>query len=174
LESIKGEKYLKKGDKKTIAEIVEYMIKYSDNNAVYILGKNIDKNILLNTYRDLGIEFPSLPSYTISVRTYSSFYRILYNATYLSKEYSEKALKLLSELEFRDGLVAGVPEDVKVSHKFGERNLGDGKKQIHDCGIVYYSKTPYLLCIMTRGKENNELVRAVAKISKIVFDEIVK
>ena len=174
IETIKSEHHLKKGDKKTVGEAIEYMIKYSDNNAAYLLSKTVDKQVFEDTYNELGIGLPLDINYTISVRTYASFFRILYNTTYLGQTYSEEALRLLSESEFKDGLVAGVPGNIKVSHKFGEREFENNIQQIHDCGIIYDDDHTYLLCVMSRGKDSGSLIKTIAQISKIVYDGINK
>jgi hypothetical protein len=106
------------------------------------------------------------------VKDYGMFFRVLFNASYLSKDSSEKALKLLSESTFTKGLVAGIPSGVSISHKFGERVMGD-TRQLHDCGIVYLPKQPYLLCIMTRGKDFDQLAGVISEISKKVYDDVV-
>jgi hypothetical protein len=43
--------------------------------------------------------------------------------------------------------------------------------QLHDCGIVYFPDNPYIICVMTRGDDVNELAPVVAHISKMVYDE---
>ena len=78
---------------------------------------------------------------------------------------------MLASADFKRGLVAGVPEDIKVAHKFGERETSEGK-QLHDCGIVYYPNRPYLLCVMTEGADLENLISVVGGVSRLVFDEI--
>jgi len=83
---------------------------------------------------------------------------------------SDLALDMLSRIDFRSGIVQGVGPGIPVAHKFGEHSGdGDGKKQLHDCGIVYH---PYLLCIMSRGASFEYLDDAIASISKIIFTEV--
>jgi beta-lactamase class A len=105
---------------------------------------------------------------------YAIFFRVLFNASYLDKEYSEKAMELLAQSDFNDGLVAGLPRGVIVAHKFGERgNLpGSSDYQLHDCGIVYYPNHPYLLCVMSRGNDIQHLENSIAQVSRFVYDEI--
>jgi beta-lactamase class A len=152
------------------------MIIYSDNDAAQLLIENIDPGKLVKIYTDFGIELPDAePSGTqVDVKTYAGFFRILFNASYLNRDNSEKALKLLSQVEFKDGLVAGVPGNILTAHKFGER-IGDGnQQQLHDCGIVYYPGHPYLLCVMTRGNSALELEKFIQDTSRLVFEEIDK
>lgn len=89
---------------------------------------------------DLGILEPGhdLNMASVNTKGYGSIFRMLYNISFLDKEMSEKLLSLLARSYFDDGLRAGVPERVVIAHKFGERYLPDGTKQLHDCGIVYY------------------------------------
>ena len=168
-EYFKAESELKDNHTYSIDEAVASMIMFSDNNATAVLGYALDTSTLLSSYTDLGIAVPNMPDYAISAKTYGSFFRILYNSTFLSKEYSEKALRLLSQTVFSKGLVAGVPSTVKVSHKFGERQVDADTNQLHDCGIIYYPNRPYLLCVMTRGKDFDKLVSFIAKVSKKVY-----
>jgi hypothetical protein len=101
---------------------------------------------------------------------------VLYNSTYLGRENSERALKLLSETDFSEGIESGVPNNVLVSEKFGEVRMTDANgnllgKQINNCGIVYYPGHPYLLCVMTKGQGDDVkgLEGVVASISRIVY-----
>jgi beta-lactamase class A len=163
------------GKKYTIQQLLDYMTKDSSNNATYFLYNYLDKPVTDRVYTDLGLTPPtgSVDSYTISVKDYASFFRILFNASYLSRSDSEQALELMSHSNFNDGVVAGVPPSVVVSHKFGERYFADtGVRQLHDCGIVYYPKSPYLLCVMTQGKDISLLSKTIADISVHVFQEV--
>jgi len=163
---------LKSGQSYSIEELIFRMIAYSDNNAKDMLLFYIDKNALDEVYTDLGIIVPDIRNIEdfITTREYSSFFRILYNASYLNREMSEKSLEILSKSNFRIGLVAGVPKDILVAHKFAERgNLENKTLQLHDCGIVYYKERPYLLCIMTYGRNFETLVKIIKDISSIVY-----
>lgn len=164
------------GKSYTVDELISHMIIYSDNDSAQLLIENIDPGKLVKIYNDFGIELPNAePSGTqVDVKTYAGFFRILFNASYLSKDSSEKALKLLSQAEFKDGLVAGVPGNILTAHKFGERIADDNQQQLHDCGIVYYPRHPYLLCIMTRGDSEPELKKLIGDTSRLVFEEMDK
>lgn len=170
---------LRRGQPYTVNELIRRMIVHSDNDAFLLVISSTDPKIRYQTYRDLGIEVPGFRTEDdfMSVREYASFFRILFNASYLSKPMSEKALRLLSQAEFKQGIVAGVPAGVKVAHKFGDRISVDGREvrdpaQLHDCGIVYYPAHPYLLCVMTRGPEIQQLVSVIQDISRFVYQEI--
>lgn len=158
----------------TLEELMRAMIVYSDNNALYTLvSEKVSSEDFYRLFDDLHIDWPvDDTSDFISVKDYSAFFRVLYNASYLSRASSEYALRLLSESVFTSGLVAGVPEGVRVSHKFGERQTDDGK-QVHDCGIVYASSNPYLLCVMTRGDDFEKMTTVISNISKQVYEEMV-
>jgi beta-lactamase class A len=156
----------------TINELLEYMIIHSDNEAVYMLLDMINKQKMHDIYYDLGIPIENhSDDNCLTVKEYATFFRILYNATYLNKKMSEKALTLLSKTTFNQGIVAGVPKGITVAHKFGERHfVRKGLKQLHDCGIVYNEKRPYLLCIMTKGNNFKELEKVISEISAIVYN----
>jgi len=176
LEDIRPSKAIEKGKTYTVDELLYMMIAYSDNNAKDLLLQNIDARVFNQPYIDLGIEVPGIrkPEDFMNVKTYASFFRVLFNASYLNREMSEKALEYLTNVEFKDGLVAGVPSNVVVAHKFGERRILDANdvKQLHDCGIIYYPGRPYLLCVMTRGNDFGALIDNVRDISYLVYEEI--
>lgn len=166
---------LEPGRKYPVGELLTRMIVHSDNNAFMLVSAIVDRQELADVYDLLSMRPPTPPreEAAFSVLTYASFFRILFNGTYLSKELSAAALEQLARAEFRSGIVAGVPESVLVAHKFGERSdEATGEKQLHDCGIVYYPQRPYLLCVMTKGRRFEDLAAAIASISRRVFDEV--
>ena len=163
---------IEKGKKYSIPDLIAATLKYSDNNAAYLLSNSVNWSDLMDSFSDLGIQNPTASSdTTISVDTYASFFRILYNATYLNRNDSESVLNTMSQSTFSRGLVAGVPQGTAVSHKFGEREVG-ALDQLHDCGIVYYPGSPYLLCVMTRGDNYDDLASVIADISRTVYNSI--
>jgi beta-lactamase class A len=154
----------------TVSELVNAMITNSDNNAALLLTHVISAAALDQSYSDLGVIVPQDEQYTMTVVTYAGFFRVLYNATYLNHADSEELLNLLSQTKFQNGLVAGLPPDITVAHKFGERGFNDPviPNQLHDCGIVY-ARNPYMVCIMTQGNDYNTLASAIAHISKMIY-----
>ena len=171
-QNIKPSKTLVAGGEYTVRDLIYRMIVYSDNNAFTFLTKVVDSAQFDSVYSTLHLINPRTlkDDDFLSVQTYGSFFRVLYNASYLNKEMSNWALEILSKSEFRTGLVAGVPQQVVVSHKFGEKSdAKDGTVQLHDCGIVYAPKHPYLLCVMSQGPNFELLDDVIAEISKISY-----
>ena len=165
------------GQSYTIDDLLSRMLQYSDNFAYltllsYVTSQPGGSEVLRQKYGELGIIDPTYADDTITVRSYASIFRLLYHVSYLDAASSEKALSLLSKSDFNDGLVAGIPSGTRIAHKFGERELGNGIKQIHDCGIVYYPDNPYLICVMTKGSNVQSLTSVISKISGIVYDEV--
>lgn len=164
---------LEAGKRYTVSDLLERMIVDSDNDSFKLLVDNIDVGLLADPYNITETEIQSKDQdYTGTIREYSVFFRALYNSSYLTRPYSEKALQMLTKSEFRDGLRAGVPSAIEVAHKFGVRDAGNGKQFLHDCGIVYYPGYPYLLCIMTEGENLNNLVGVVRGLSDQTYKEV--
>lgn len=168
------------GNTYTVKELMNEMIINSDNNALQLLYE-YRKNSLSSIFTDLAIPLPATDTEIankdfVTTRDVARFLLVLYNASYLSPEDSEQALQILSKTSFKDGIVQGVPSNVVVSHKFGEREqlLSDKsiKVELHDCGIVYHPKSPYILCIMTKGKDIDSQKTQIQKISKMVYDSV--
>lgn len=161
----------------TVLDLLTRMLAFSDNNAYGVLLTHLyesgQKEIVAQTFLELGFIDPAdIYDETLNVRQYAGIFRGLYNASYLNAELSEKALEWLAQSDFGGGLRAGVPMHITVAHKFGERNMADGTKQLHDCGIVYYPDNPYLLCVMTKGKDFDELLRVISHISLVIYTEV--
>jgi beta-lactamase class A len=180
IEAFKPSKAMIIGQYYTVSDLIERMIIYSDNNAISLLFNNMNKNTLGIVFSDLSITLPAdinQPGDYISPGNFSRFFRTLYNSTYLNEEYSQKALDILSRVDFKQGLVAGVPNGITVAHKFGETPDVDQKGQVaayelHDCGIVYYPGHPYILCVMTKGPSYDSLKNVIKDISLATYQNI--
>lgn len=169
---IKPSETMEFGKSYTVEELIYRMIVNSDNDAAYLLIQNDNAAAYEKVFKDLGLPLPPyIGPYEVSVRRYTSFFRILFNASYLNKEMSNIALKILSNADFDRGLVAGVPSNVPVAQKFGEITTEE-YKQFHDCGIIYYPKNPYLLCVMTKGDDYEKLASVIRDVSRLVYEEV--
>lgn len=157
----------------SVDELVSRMIVYSDNDAFMVLEGVVSPEVYQKVYRDMGIpmSYFSQQNYQISAVQFASFFRILYNATYLNRELSEKALSLLAQVDFKKGLAAGVPRGVRVADKFGEGSEGS-LAELHDCGIIYYPQHPYLLCVMSKGRDSELLDDAIVDLSRAIYEEV--
>lgn len=158
----------------TVEELIQHMIQYSDNQAAYLLAQRLPQEKMIDFFKIVGVGDDVIKDgrAKLTVKEYASFFRILFNSSYLSQESSEKALALLDATEYNDALPAGVPQGVTVSHKFGEAGIDTTERQLHDCGIVYFTSHPYLACIMTRGKEFDGLKQSIVDISRFIYQKI--
>ncbi len=181
VQNIQPEKSAEIGKEYSVEELLELMVLYSDNNASNSLLAHMPWEIESDVFSTLQVPSPrneTAETYKINVKEFASFFRILYNASYLTNAGSEAVLNLLSRVTFNKWITGKLPKDVKVAHKFWERIYtekdGSGneviKSQLHDCGIIYYTDNPYLLCMMTRGDSLDELSMMTQDISKMIYD----
>jgi beta-lactamase class A len=162
------------GEKHTVEDLIYRSIVFSDNIAITLLTQNSEKFgiSLQNVYNDFGIDYKLDTNDNMTVKSYAAFFRILFNASYLNRDMSETALGLLTQTKFKNGIAAGVPSDIKVANKFGEKPFAGPNKQLHDCGIVYYPQHPYLLCIMSSGADFQTLENNIRDISALIYKEV--
>lgn len=175
-QNISPDEQLQIGQSYEVDDLIDRMLVFSDNASLGLLSKHIDNKRIEDVFTDLGLDVQLDAAHNIlmSPKDYSTFFRVLYNATYFSREASLKLLESLSQVSYKRGLMGGVPPEVKVAHKFGERTVTglDGKislAELHDCGIVYLPDHPYFVCIMTQGKSLDDQRDAITDISEIVY-----
>ncbi len=174
-EDIKPLKEIEKGKSYTVDELLKFMIGYSDNNATVLLINRIGPSAISDVYSDITVPQPTstFAEDFLGPKEYSRFFRVLYSATYLGEDMSEKAMELLNYPDLPGGILAGVPPDANVAQKFGERYILNAptneNKELHDCGIVYHPDNPYVLCIMTKGSDLIKLEGVISGISRLVW-----
>jgi beta-lactamase class A len=161
------------GQSYTVKELLTYMIKYSDNKATILLESNMKTEVLQKLFTDMGLEVPNIyaTQYFFTTSQYSLFFRAIYNACYLSIDDSEFAAKLLSECNFKEGMVSGLPKGTPIIHKFGESG-NQVEMQLHESAIIYAYNKPFLLTVMTKGKDNKTLSKLIKELTNRVYTEM--
>jgi beta-lactamase class A len=170
---------LEEGRSYTVNDLVFRMVAYGDNDAYDLLDAHLPSKYRRRIYTDLYVNYdPSKHDDSLSLSAYASFFRVLFNASYLSEEMSEKALRFLSRSSFRDGMAAGLPPGIELASKAGERTLEtseDGKHdvvQLHEFGIIYHTRRPFLLGITVRGSDYDELAEIIREITRLIYVEV--
>lgn len=167
------------GESYTLEQLMASTISNSDNLAYYLLVGYMNDSVpggaqvIDGALQQLGIVDPeNVDQQSVSVTQYASLFRLLYNVSFLDPADSNELLSWLVQSTFRDGLKAGVPQNVAVADKWGLRSLPSGTQELHDCGIVYYPGNPYILCVMTEGDTQEQLAGIIASISKMTYQEV--
>ncbi len=167
------------GTRYSLEQLMASTIINSDNLAYYLLIGYMDQTVpngghdIDSTLAQLGIVDPTnVDQQSVTVTQYASLFRLLYTSSFLNPHDSEELLSWLSQSTFNDGLQAGVPSSVVVADKWGLRSLPDGTQELHDCGIIYYPRNPYVLCVMTEGNNQTALANVIATISQMVYAEV--
>lgn len=147
------------GERYAVDDLIQAMFVDDDDNAAAVLFDGISLTVLNETYADLGIPFQENKNIDdfITIKYYGLLMRILYNATYLSPDFSEKALTILAKWSPIDrGIPEGLPNNVKAAHQFHSHTIAGPSQfpiEADDCGVFYYPSHPYILCATASGRD---------------------
>jgi beta-lactamase class A len=163
----------------TLQDLAHLMIVISDNTASNMLLDQVRMENV-NTFMNriglqdtvIGRKFMIDPNAKFSknftsIRDMVVLYDKLYKREILSDESCSEAVEILKRQQYREKIPILLPTEVKVAHKTGEIT---GVR--HDCAIVLYKPSPYILCVLT--EKLPDVVtgdRVIADLSKAVFDE---
>lgn len=167
---------LVEGESYTIEDILRTMINGEGDGVAAFLFDNIPISYLNDIYSDLGINYGEDKENEdfITTKQYSLFFRVLYNATYLNRAMSEKALEILNGTDTTYGLSAVLPKDIKVSHKYRLRLFKKNQYEGHDCSIVYFPNHPYVLCAAVIGDDRFMIQDTLKSLGQLVYQNMQK
>jgi len=149
---------------KTLARL---MMQQSDNTAAFLLGNYVvgmDKiQALLSLW---GLVQTDMLNNKTSNQDMANLFRKIITEKAANRALTSEMLIFLKDSEQEDRLPAMLPKEVKVYHKTGNAVGG-----LHDAGIIEEGKTKYYLGIFTSDiTDDNETVKLMAKVSKVVWD----
>jgi beta-lactamase class A len=168
------------GTKITVRELLEKMLKDSDNTAVAVLFNNLSKQETTDIFYHIGMrnseDASKDPDWSVAnkfaAKDLSTMFRALYNATYITRKSSNYILELLTKTKFSEVVPSKIAKDVKVAHKIGNFfDVTTNKlKNYHDCGIAYVPGHPYLYCLMTNNLSAGTAETTIASIGNMTYE----
>jgi beta-lactamase class A len=168
------------GTPMTIDALLHATLVDSDNTAHFVLLRNLESSELEDVFSHLGLDdvlktFKNSPNSQtednrMTAKTYSVFFRSLFNATYLSPENSERFLSYLTNSGHEYARM-GLPLGTTFAHKTGIR---EDEGVWADSGIVYVPRRPYLLTIMLQKRDPKSTITEAdaAALFKTISSEV--
>jgi len=141
---------------------LEAMGKRSDNSVFIELIAKFGRSTVQDYIESLGMKETSIEENTTTTDEIGNLFVKIY------KDKNEKILNFLTDTNFEKWIKAGVPENIKVSHKYG-REVG----VVNDAGVVY-SQNPFILVIMTQGVDEFEADRLIPELTKMIYSKYEK
>lgn len=147
----------------TVEELIGLMVYDSDNTATNILTNMVGIDYLNSVFNSLGLKNTNLSRRVADfslrnrgIENYTTAQDIallleqIYRRSLISKDLSERCLRVLKLQRVNDRIPKYLPADITVAHKTGlERSV------CHDAGIVFSCKGDFLICVLTKHANPN-------------------
>jgi beta-lactamase class A len=151
----------------TVDELLDLLLKNSDNIAQNILTRNIGRNTVIDYYENVTpytdgrmfIDQTSTPERI--ARSLVNIYRTDSWSRSLKREFFMRMV----DTEFEDFIPAGLPEDMIFAHKIGI----SPDALHHDCGVAFSGdfENPTVVCLMSNST-TEDFVSASKKVGEFV------
>ncbi len=145
-------------------EILHLMGKRSDNTAFVIAKTKVGKEAIEKMLYKAGMANTDVETRETTPYDVGMFFLNLWKGKLVGEKNKEKILDSLTNTDFENYLPKGLPEGVRIAHKFGTLT-----HIIDDAGIVY-AESPYILVVMSKGIIEREANAFIPSFSKIVYD----
>lgn len=160
-------RYQPSGKRYTVRELLEFMMKKSDNTAAHLLAHNVltmrDIQATINAF---GLIETSMSENTTTNADMAILLRKLFAGQLFNASLTRDAISLLVDSDFEDRLPALLPNNARVYHKIGTTIAG-----LHDVGVVITENSMYYIGIFTRGvSDEDRATKTIGKISRAVYD----
>lgn len=153
------------GTKFTVDELLDKLLKESDNSAQNMLMRILDKKQLQNAYGIITIQNYFYINNTLTPEQMANFFEQLAKTDYLTESDKELLLNKMTSTLFDDRISAGLDQNIKFSHKIG--NWPDTGTW-HDCGIAQRNNKKVVACVMSRGTTYEQFLEVAKETGKFV------
>ena len=147
----------------TYKDLITLMGHESDNTAFHIAVKTLGEEKINTTLSALNMNNTSLKDNLTTPRDIGQFFTELVNPQLISPEHAQLIIDSLTDTIFEDYLPVGIPDHLRVAHKYG--------REIHvlnDAGIVL-TQEPFILVLMSEGIVDAEAESIFPKLSELIY-----
>ena len=163
-----------------IGQLAHHMIATSSNLATNLLLDLVGLDTVQHALDELGVQGIDIRRGVEDERAYElgisngvtadglvALLRVIAEERAYSPELSRQMLDVLHAQEFKNGIPARLPRDVRVAHK-----TGDISTVAHDAGIVYPpSREPYVIAVLTEwDSDSSGRTATIADASHAVYE----
>ena len=159
----------------SVNDLIFRMITNDDAAAYALLRASLPAGRLEKVFKDLDVGSED----SLSLHASSAFYRALFNASYLSEEMSEKALRYLYKSTSKEGMTQSIPPNIDIAGTYDERSItspGSDEEQeqyqVDEFGIIYHPSRPFFLGVMVRGSDGDRMNKLLRDIARLVYQEV--
>jgi beta-lactamase class A len=99
-----------------------------------------------------------------------ALFRVIYERRGVLPESAREMLDILFEQQFRSGIPAGLPSDVRSEARIANKT-GEISMAAHDAGLVFLAdRKPYVLAVLTETEPNSDKrMERIARVSTAVY-----
>jgi beta-lactamase class A len=107
----------------------------------------------------------------VSANGLVALFRVIHERSGVLQESAREMLDILFQQEFRSGIPAGIPPDVRPATRIANKT-GEISMAAHDAGLVFLpDRQPYVLAVLTEPEPNTDgRMERIARVSNIVYD----
>ena len=149
----------------TLRQLARLALVDSDNVATRMIMRQVGRENFRAYVRSLGTFIPPDRENVTSPRDLAAFFKAFLDFKKEAPDLAGEILDALLTTDFSDRLPALLPPDVPVAHK-----IGNQVRVVNDAGLVFLSRHPYVISILTDDVNEGEATETIAQISKLVYD----
>lgn len=99
-----------------------------------------------------------------------ALFRVIHERSGVLPESAREMLDILFQQEFRSGIPAGIPSDVRAATRIANKT-GEISVAAHDAGLVFLpSREPYALAVLTEPEPSTDRrMERIARVSSVVY-----
>jgi beta-lactamase class A len=153
----------------SVEKALDNMISKSDNYSALLLSSKLKLSNVQKYLNEYGFQNSRVGTQTsnpvISAYDALQFFYKLYYGELANQELTEEMLATLKRQVINQKIPKYLPEEVEIAHKTGE--LG---RLSHDVGIIYSSKGPYILAVLTETNSKTQADETIAELSRDIYE----
>ncbi|MBU0569297.1 class A beta-lactamase-related serine hydrolase [Patescibacteria group bacterium] len=148
----------------TYKDLVRLMGKQSDNTAFNIARNILGDEEVENVIKQIGMANTSLLDNETTPYDIGTFFEELWKDNIVSEESRDEILAFLTDTIYEDHLAAGIPDEIRIAHKYGRE-----VHVVNDAGIIFTDE-PFIVVIMSKGVVESEADEVIPELAKMVYE----
>lgn len=156
----------KPGYEITLRDAIKLMGKESDNTAYRLVVRILGEDRMKRSINSFGMTQTDVSeNITIPGEIGDLLVKLAKGEILITKDRDE-LFEFITKTEYEDLLPKGIPDDIRVVHKYGAL-----VSVLNDAGVVFSAK-PYVVVVMTKSVNEIDAKKIIPEISKFIYESI--